>query len=103
MKINQQGPNELASAAASRATSVANDKTANRVSGAGGHAGDEVQLSSLGESLRALSTDTPEGAERLERLANLVQTGSYAIDERMISRSLVDEALREGGLDQEEG
>jgi anti-sigma28 factor (negative regulator of flagellin synthesis) len=54
--------------------------------------GDEVQLSSLASALHAESS---EGSARLERLALEVQSGRYQVDSLTLSRSIIDEALKD--------
>lgn len=61
---------------------------------AGAGAGDQVQLSDLASTVRALSSDSPERTARLERLAMEVQSGRYEVNAQALSASIVDGALK---------
>lgn len=54
---------------------------------------DDVQLSGLAGLLKSASGDSTERAQKTQRLAQLVQSGSYQVDPDAVSRRLVDEML----------
>lgn len=57
--------------------------------------GDDVQLSDLGSRIQALGqVDSPERAAKVARIAAAVKSGSYQVDTKQVSKSLVDDALR---------
>jgi flagellar biosynthesis anti-sigma factor FlgM len=56
--------------------------------------GDDVHLSELVRSLRALAADSPERQERLEQIARACASGTYKVDAEASASKIVDEALR---------
>ena len=91
MKIDDP---KLASVAALPATASRSSKDAER-STPPGSAGskDDVHLSELVRSLRALAVDSPERQARLEQLARSVADGSYQVDAKATASKMIDEAL----------
>ena len=55
---------------------------------------DQVQLSKLSSSLRALSGVDSEREARVTRLAASVESGSYSVESRRVSRQIVHDALQ---------
>ena len=63
--------------------------------GAGSNAsGDDVHLSELVRSLRALAADSPERQERLEQIARACANGTYKVDAEASAAKIVDDTLR---------
>lgn len=90
MKIDDP---KLASVATPPATgNRANGAERNKTSGSAGSK-DDVHLSELVRSLRALAVDSPERQARLEQLARSVADGSYQVDAHAAASKMVDEAL----------
>ena len=56
---------------------------------------DEVHLTELVESLRALAAASPERQAKLESLARAYVDGSYAADPAATASKIIDEALDE--------
>ena len=59
-------------------------------------ADDPVQLSTLSSVLRALQTESPERAARLNHLSVAVGTGSYGIDPHLVVGGVIRESLSAG-------
>lgn len=55
--------------------------------------GDRVQLSGLSQALRTEIEDTPERVEKVARLQEAVQSGTYQADAGVVGSKLIDEAL----------
>ena len=55
---------------------------------------DKVQLSSLGETLRASESESPERAAHLERLSAEVQAGRYHVDSAELSKSIIQDSIK---------
>jgi anti-sigma28 factor (negative regulator of flagellin synthesis) len=68
-------------------------------SGASSGGEDQVQISSLSSSLAAHGS---ERAARVSALAAAVQSGSYQVNSKDVSRALVDHALQAGGVEGEQ-
>ncbi|MEO8128411.1 MAG: flagellar biosynthesis anti-sigma factor FlgM [Bryobacteraceae bacterium] len=56
---------------------------------------DKVQLSNLSETLRASDSESPERAAHLARVASAVQGGHYHVDSTVLSKSIVQDAIKE--------
>jgi flagellar biosynthesis anti-sigma factor FlgM len=56
--------------------------------------GDDVHLSELVRSLRALAADSPERQERLEQIARACANGTYKVDAEASAAKIVDDTLR---------
>ena len=56
---------------------------------------DQVQLSNLSETLRASESESPERAAHLERLSADVQAGRYHVDSAKLSKSIVQDSIKE--------
>jgi flagellar biosynthesis anti-sigma factor FlgM len=57
-------------------------------------AGDDVHLSELVRSLRALAADSPERQEQLEQIARACANGTYKVDAEASAAKIVDDSLR---------
>lgn len=68
-------------------------------SGASSGGEDQVQISSLSSSLAAHGS---ERAARVSALVAAVQSGSYQVNSKDVSRALVDHALQAGGVEGEQ-
>ena len=64
--------------------------------GAGGAAGspDSVSLSGLSSQLRAMSADSPERVQRLDKLSEDVAANRYQVDAHKVSDRLIEDAVR---------
>ena len=100
MKINNTNAQDIGSAQLQRTTGA--EKT-ERSPAAGRAAstetGDQVHLSSLGEQLQALNSNvsnetTPERAAWLEQLSAAIANGTYEVDARTVSNSVIEDALK---------
>ena len=59
--------------------------------------GDSVQLSGLsGRVSEGLETQAATRAQRVNRIAAAVQSGTYKVDSKAISRALIDQAISGG-------
>jgi anti-sigma28 factor (negative regulator of flagellin synthesis) len=59
-----------------------------------GDSDDHVQLSNLASVVHSLSSESPDRAARVERLAMQVQSGQYQVDSMALSSSIVGAALQ---------
>ncbi len=50
---------------------------------------DQVQLSSLSSQLSALQPDSPQRTSRVDQLAAMVSSGSYSVNGKAVSQSIV--------------
>jgi|WetSurMetagenome_2_1015567.scaffolds.fasta_scaffold1300955_1 hypothetical protein len=75
-----------------QATESAGDKH-KKTDGVGSGSGDQVNLSALGDKVRALDTESPERAAYLEKLSSDVQAGRYNPDPAAVSRKIVSDAM----------
>jgi anti-sigma28 factor (negative regulator of flagellin synthesis) len=71
----------------------------NRQGGAGAGTGigdspDSVSLSGLGSQLRAMTVDSPERLQRLEKLSADVETNRYQVDAHKVGDRLIEDAIR---------
>lgn len=57
-------------------------------------AADDVHLSELVRSLRALAANSPDRQERLEQIARACANGTYKIDAEATAGKIVDDALQ---------
>ena len=57
-------------------------------------AGDDVHLSELVTSLRALAADSPERQARLEQIARDYANGTYQVDAEATAGRIIDDARR---------
>jgi flagellar biosynthesis anti-sigma factor FlgM len=55
---------------------------------------DDVHLSELVRSLRALAADSPERQERLEQIARACANGTYKVNAEASASKIVDDTLR---------
>ena len=96
MKVNNQNLSSLASAEAARAQVAARSGAGGRPNGASPSAsasGDDVHLSELVRSLRALATDSPERQESIEKLARAYASGTYQVDSQSLAGKVIDDAI----------
>ena len=66
-------------------------------SGAG--ATDTFTLSSLSAAINAQTEDSPERSAKIDKLTKEVDAGRYKPDSKVVSKKLVEDALRKGGPD----
>ena len=55
--------------------------------------GDDLHLSELVRSLRALASDSPERQAKLEELARMYAAGSYTVDVTATAAKIIDDAI----------
>lgn len=55
--------------------------------------GDRIQLSSLSQSIRVETEDTPERTQKVSELKAAVRSGNYQPDLAEVSKSVVEDAL----------
>jgi flagellar biosynthesis anti-sigma factor FlgM len=58
-----------------------------------GAGGDDVHLSELVQSLRALAADSPERQAHLEQIARAYANGAYKVDAHATAAKIIDDAL----------
>ena len=56
---------------------------------------DQVQLSNLSEVLQAAGSESPQRAAHIERLSADVQAGRYQVDSAVVSKSIVQDAIKD--------
>lgn len=97
MKVNDPNLPGMQSTGVGRAqqTEIAAGRGKNVSSGNAAGGDDEVQLSRLSSQLRALSSESPERAAYLERLAEDVASRRYRPDALEVSRSIINDALQD--------
>jgi flagellar biosynthesis anti-sigma factor FlgM len=98
MKVNDPNASSLASAEAARSPAAARAATAGATTqdarDKGAAPGDDVHLSELVRSLRALANDSPERQAHLEELARAYASGAYKVDAEATAGRIIDDALR---------
>lgn len=57
---------------------------------------DQVQVSGLGQALRAADPNSPERAAHLEKLSADIESGRYKVDSTEIAKSIIKDALKDG-------
>ena len=99
MKINDPDLSGTVSAAVtkSRELEAAAKSGAKEARGGSAAQGDHVQLSNLGSQLRAEETESPERTAYLEKLSAQVKTGAYKVDSKELSKTIVNDAIKESG------
>ncbi|MEO8100181.1 MAG: flagellar biosynthesis anti-sigma factor FlgM [Acidobacteriota bacterium] len=60
----------------------------------GDGSGDDVHLSELVRSLRALAADSPETQARIEQIARTYAQGSYKVDAEATAAGIIDDAIQ---------
>ena len=96
MKINDPNLSAAASTGAQRAPGSDRTVPGSRLGGAaagGQGAVDNVHLSELVRSLRALASESPERQAHLEQLARSYALGTYKVDAEATASRIVDDAL----------
>lgn len=94
MKINDPGADGLTATKLSQSLGIGGPGTRNGRAGAAANGSeDQVHLSNLASVVHSLSSESPERAARIERLAMQVQSGQYSVDSKALSSSLVGAAL----------
>ena len=97
MKVNDPNVSSLASTGASRSQEAARtgrQRPADTVSQRGQTGGDDIHLSELVRSLRALAPDSPQRQEHLEKLARTYASGSYKVDPQATAAKIIDDAIQ---------
>lgn len=97
MKVNDPNVSSLVSAEAARSQAAAKAANGSRTAGANGSAAtggsDDVHLSELVRSLRALATDSPERQQHLEQIARSYAAGTYQQDPHAVAGKIITDAL----------
>jgi len=96
MKVNDPNlSSTLASTGASRTQGTAQPGQARSAENApAGQTGDDIHLSELVRSLRALAPDSPHRQEHLEQIARTYASGTYKVDPQATAAKIVDDALQ---------
>lgn len=95
MKVNDPNLTSASSAGTSRTNPT--DRTSGNTAaykGTSTGASDDVHLSELVRSLRALAPTSPERQAHLEQIARSYAQGSYNVDAEATAGKIVDDALR---------
>jgi anti-sigma28 factor (negative regulator of flagellin synthesis) len=95
MKINDPNLTSAASAGAARPQGLEPTVLEKRPGGTpaiGSGAGDNVHLSELVKSLRALATESPERQAHLEQLARTYAQGNYKVDAEATAAGIIKDA-----------
>ena len=93
MKVNDPNLSSLTSTQASRAQQ-AERTSANASNVRGSTPSDDVHLSELVRSLRALAADSPERQAHLEQIARAYANGSYKVDAEATAAKIIDDAVQ---------
>ena len=96
MKVNDPNLASLASTTAAKAPEKASPAPASRGSNASGPApaaADDVHLSELVRSLRALAADSPERQARIEQIARDYANGTHQVDAQATASRIIDDAV----------
>jgi flagellar biosynthesis anti-sigma factor FlgM len=95
MKVNNPNLSSLGSTEASRAQETARTTTARQggASQSSSTSGDDVHLSELVRSLRALATNSPERQQHIEQLARTYAGGSYKVDAHSVAGKVIEDAV----------
>jgi anti-sigma28 factor (negative regulator of flagellin synthesis) len=96
MRVNDSNPNNVGSARYESTRGTDGVRSGSRGSGevpSSGSDGDDVQLSGLAGLLKSASAGSSERAQKTQKLALEVQSGTYRVDSAALSRRLVDEML----------
>lgn len=99
MKVNDSNLSSLGSTAStgtakSQETERAGQSTrSTNGSSIGPASGDDVHLSELVRSLRALAAESPERQARLEHIARSYANGTYQMDAGATASKMIDDAL----------
>ena len=94
MKVNDPNFSSLASTEAARTqrTRVSSEHTGESAPSTSS-GGDDVHLSELVRSLRALATESPERQAHLEAIARAYAAGTYQVDAEATAARIIDDAI----------
>jgi flagellar biosynthesis anti-sigma factor FlgM len=96
MRVNDSNANNIGAARYENTRGTDGVRSGSRDAGgvsSSGSDGDDVQLSGLAGLLKTASSGSSERAQKTQRLAQQVQSGTYQVDSKALSRRLVDEML----------
>ena len=100
MKVNDPNLSSLASAEAAQTQAAQTQAAKAAAAGAsrssdpaGTATGDDVHLSELVRSLRALAADSPERQAYVDQIAKAYANGSYRVDPNATAGKVIDDAL----------
>ncbi len=101
MKVNDPNLSSLASTGALRNQGAAQssqvrptDTTSTGSTASASGQGDDIHLSELVRSLRALAPDSPQRQEHLEQIARAYANGTYQVDPHATASKMIDDALQ---------
>lgn len=94
MKVNNPNLSSLAANEASRAQGATRGGRPQGAPETGASSGDDVHLSELVRSLRALATDSPERQAHLEQLARAHAAGTYQVNAEAVAGKVIDDAIQ---------
>lgn len=98
MKINEQNLAGVGGSHLSRTQGVDSPSSSKRTSASSADgAQDRAQLSALAERIRAADPQSSAHAQRLHKLAAVVQSGKYNFDAGAVSDALINEATSSHG------
>jgi flagellar biosynthesis anti-sigma factor FlgM len=93
MKVNDPNLSSLAATETSRTQTSRNSGAGrNAASGSGVESGDDIHLSELVRSLRALAADSPDRQARIEQIARDYTNGAYRVDAQSTASKIIDDA-----------
>ncbi len=87
MKVNDANSGAVAGAGQSLGVQAPTGGSGGRKSSSA--SSDQVQLSSLGSQLSAMQSDSPQRGARVDQLAAMVANGSYSVDSKSVSSSIL--------------
>lgn len=91
--VGALGPDALAGTGAAKSAEAARSARGGR-GAAGGEAADRVALSEWSGRVQELAAESPERTARLEKLSAEVRAGRYQVDPLLVSRQLIEEAIK---------
>jgi len=94
MKINNPDSAALSGTGRAAETSAVSTSAGSRKSA--GSSSDSVDISSLGDHLRALLSDSPERTARVAQLESAVSSGRYRPDANAVSNSIIQGSMAAG-------
>ncbi|HEY7333795.1 MAG TPA: flagellar biosynthesis anti-sigma factor FlgM [Bryobacteraceae bacterium] len=93
MKVNDPNLSSLGATETSRTQTSRNSSAGrNTASGSGVESGDDIHLSELVRSLRALAADSPDRQARIEQIARNYTNGAYKVDAQGTASKIIDDA-----------
>jgi flagellar biosynthesis anti-sigma factor FlgM len=94
MNVNNPNIAPQGSARAARVPATERSVLASGNASASSSASDDVHLSELVRSLRALAAQSPERQNKIEQLTRLYASGSYKVDVQATAEAIIDAAIK---------